>query len=134
MVLSNPSSTNITVQVRDNNNTAIGEQTQQHYYKQHVDGSTLTGGDVDYISGPYYATFHAGVTSVTFYISIINDNIHEGNEYFTLTIVTTSIPSRVRCGYSCMTAVTIADTSGKFLIIFILLSIQKLSMLSFLAT
>ena len=101
---------------------------------KYVNSNTLTGGGVDYISGPYNVTFCAGVTSVTFYISIINDNIHEGNEYFTLTVITISIPSRVRCGYSCMTAVTIADTSGKFLIIIMLLSLQKLFMLSFLAT
>ena len=59
----------------------------------------------------------ARVTRVTFDIPITNDSIHEGSESFTLTITQTSLPSRVRCGDPCITTVTIADTSGKFLVI-----------------
>ena len=53
---------------------------------------------------------------VAFNISVINDTILEGNESFTLTIMTMSLPNRVNCGYPCMADVTIVDTSGESLI------------------
>ena len=56
------------------------------------------------------------MTKVTFDVFIINDNIHEGNESYTLNIVTISLPNRVQCRNPCMAAVTIVDTSGESLI------------------
>ena len=53
------------------------------------------------------------MTSVTFDIPIINDVIHEGDEFFTLTIVNSSLPSRVSHGDPHMTTVTIVDTTGE---------------------
>ena len=54
---------------------------------------------------------------VAFKISVINDTLLEGNESFTLTIMTMSLPNRVICGYPCMADVTIVDTSGESLIV-----------------
>ena len=74
--------------------------------------NNLTGG-VDYNSGPYNVTFPAGVTSVAFNISVINDTILEGNESFTLTIMNSSLLSRVDLGIPDNTTVTIVDTTGE---------------------
>ena len=53
------------------------------------------------------------MTRVSFNISIINDTIHEGNEYFTLTIMGSTLPSRVTRGSPGMATVTIVDTTGE---------------------
>ena len=54
------------------------------------------------------------MTSVTFDIPIINDMIHEGDESFTLTIVSSSLPNRVSGGR--LTTVTIVDTTGELMV------------------
>ena len=56
------------------------------------------------------------MTSVTFDIPIINDMIHEGDESFTLSIVSSSLPSRVSRRSPSMTTVTIVDTTGELII------------------
>ena len=48
-------------------------------------------------------------------IPIINDIIHEGNESFTLTIIKSSLPSRVSRGGPSMATVTIVDTTGELI-------------------
>ena len=70
---------------------------------------------MDYNSGPYDVTFPAGVTIVSFNIIIINDTIHEGNESFTLTIMSRSLPSRVNRGRPNTATVTIVDTTGELM-------------------
>ncbi|XP_065912235.1 neural cell adhesion molecule 1-like [Dysidea avara] len=89
LVLSNPSSTDITVQVRSNDITA-------------------TGG-VDYDSGPYTVTFPAGVTSVSFNIPIVDNNTIENDESFTLTIMDGSLPDDVTRGTPGLARITIVD-------------------------
>ncbi|XP_065892782.1 extracellular matrix organizing protein FRAS1-like [Dysidea avara] len=89
LVLSNPSSTDITVQVLSTDGTAIG-------------------GD-DYNSGPYMVTFTAGQTSVSFNVGIINDNTLEANEDFTLTIDSSSILNNFRVGDPGSATVTIVN-------------------------
>ena len=56
------------------------------------------------------------MTSVVFNISVINDTILEGNESFTLTIMNSSLPSRVNLGIPDNTTVTIVDTTGELIV------------------
>ena len=56
--------------------------------------TTFTGNS-DYHPGPYNITFPAGETTVSFNISIIDDNIVEGNEVFTLSIDNNALPISV---------------------------------------
>ena len=72
----------------------------------------LTGGDVDYSSGPYTVTFPAGVTRVSFNISITDDIVLEGDENFNLTIDPSSLPSRVSVINLGQATVTIVDDDG----------------------
>ena len=113
LVLSNPSSTDITVLVKDRISAGkAGKWNQQHYCMQHVD-SNLTKDDDDYNSGPYNVTITAGKINATLDIQIVNDTIHEGSESFILTIMKTSLPSRVSRGSPRMATVTIVDTTGE---------------------
>ena len=81
---------------------------------QNVNSSNnVTGGGVDYDSGPYTVTFPAGVTSVPFDIGINNDNIYEGNDDFTLSIIHNTLPDGVTRGDPFSTTVTIVDDDRK---------------------
>lgn len=51
--------------------------------------------DNDYHAGPYNATFLAGQTSVSFDVTIIDDNILEKDEDFTLMFDMASLPSTI---------------------------------------
>ena len=55
-------------------------------------------GDDDYQSGPYSVSFPAGVTRVSFNISIYNDDVWEDSEKFTLTINAESLPDGIIIG------------------------------------
>ena len=73
---------------------------------------TILGG-VDYNSGPYNITFPAGVTSVSFNITIINDTVLEDNETLLLTIIILDVlPNIVIPGENNHTNVTIVNDGG----------------------
>ena len=55
----------------------------------------MTGGGVDYYSGPYSGIIPAEEKVGFFSVSINDDNILEGNERFNLTINSSSLPDRV---------------------------------------
>ena len=74
-----------------------------------VNSSYITGGGVDYDSGPFAVTFPVGVTSVSFDIPINNDNILEVDEDFTLTIVRSTLPNGVTRGSIGQATVAIMD-------------------------
>jgi len=76
----------------------------------------LTGGGVDYDSGPYNVTFPAGKTSVLLNVSINDDNILEEEEFFDLTIDSDSLPNRVTVDSQYESTVTIVDNDGKYII------------------
>ena len=72
----------------------------------------LTGGGVDYDSGPFDITFPAGETLAVFNVSINDDDIVEGNENFTLSINTSSLPDTV--ANPVQITVTIVDDDCKY--------------------
>ena len=74
--------------------------------------SCITGGE-DFYSGPYMVMFTAGETSVSFNVSIINDNTLEANEDFTLTIDSSSILNNFRVGDPGSAIVTIVNDDGE---------------------
>ena len=73
----------------------------------------VVGGGVDYDSGSYTATFPAGVTRVSFNVSINDDNIFEHSETLTLIIDASFLPSRVMAVPMCHLSVTIVDNDCK---------------------
>ncbi|XP_065894203.1 uncharacterized protein [Dysidea avara] len=94
LVLSNPSSSDITVVVISS------------------DGSA-TGGGVDFGSGSYSVTFTAGVTTNSFDVPITDDTIVEcDDETFDLTIQSTSLPNRVNVTNPSQATITIIDTTS----------------------
>jgi len=76
----------------------------------------ITGGGVDYNSGPYSVTFLANQTSFSFNIPINNDQILEEDEDFTLTIDPSSLPSRCTVSVPSNTTVIIMDNDRKHIL------------------
>ena len=73
----------------------------------------LTGGGVDYDSGPFDITFPAGETLAVFNVTINDDDIVEGNENFTLSIDLFLPPNGVTIGDPSHTKVIIVDDDSK---------------------
>ena len=65
-------------------------------------------GSVDYDSGPYMVTIPAGMREASFNISITNDIILEGNENFSLVLLSSSLP----VVFADEAVVTIVDDDG----------------------
>lgn len=74
---------------------------------------SATGEQVDYSFGSNTIMFPAGMTRVVFNVSIMNDNLLEGNETFVLIISSSSIPSGVNITDPAQAVVTIVDDEGK---------------------
>ena len=115
--LSNPLSFSITVDVFNTNITALGK----HYitlisYGIIVTYYDVTGGGVDYNSGPYPVTIPAGKIDTHFDVMINDDNVLERNKKFNLTINATSLHSRVITGNPDQATVTIVEDDGKYII------------------
>ena len=111
LVLSNPSSTDITVEVFNTNITALGEHSW--IFDVLLQVCYVTGGGVDYGSGPYTIIIPAEEISVPFDVPITDDRVLEGDESFNLTINTSSLPSRVTVTNPHQATVTIVDNDGK---------------------
>ena len=76
---------------------------------------------MDYDSGPYSVMIPAGETTVSLSIAIINDNILENQEQFTLSINKSSLTSHVMLGNRGETTVIIImDDDGIYYIINVL--------------
>ena len=71
-------------------------------------------GNVDYGSGPFNITFMAGMMNASFDVPIINENLFEGNETFTVTIAPSSLSNRIVKGTGCDVTVTIINDDSKF--------------------
>ena len=76
---------------------------------------SIEGGESDYTPGPYIVSFPTGLTMTPFKVPIVNDNILEDDETFTLAIDTGSLPSRVSRGNLGQATVTIVNVIGKCL-------------------
>ena len=113
LFLNNSVATYITVQVRANDSTATGEYTKSITILL-LASNDITGGGVDYNSGPYNVTFPAGVTSVSLNVAIKNDNILEGNETFMFIIANSSLSNHIiTTGDHDKATVIIIDTTSK---------------------
>ena len=81
---------------------------------QNVNSSNnVTGGGVDYDSGPYTVTFPTGQTRVPFDIPINDDIILENVENFMVTIMTSPLPDGVTRGNPDSATVNIMDNDRK---------------------
>ena len=109
LVFSDPPLIDITIQVRDINGTATSEWTDIFII---TINSNLIGGD-DYGPGLYTVVIPAGMSMVPFKISIVDDNILEGDEDFDVAIVQGSLPDRVTHGNPGIATVTIVNHDCK---------------------
>ena len=83
---------------------------------QNVNSSNnVTGGGVDYDSGPYTVTFSAGQMRVSFSIAVNDDGVFEADERFRLSINQALLPVRVTSGSPNQATVTISDNDGESL-------------------
>ena len=71
-------------------------------------------GEIDYVSGPYSVTFPANHTRAPLDVPIIDDNLSEGIEMFTLTINSSSLPRHVNVGNLPRATVIIVDNDGNY--------------------
>ena len=76
-----------------------------------INYNTITGGGVDYDTGPYSVTFPAGNTNVSFDINITIDNLVEDDEEFHITIDPSS--TSVIIGSPHQATITFVDTDRK---------------------
>ena len=74
----------------------------------------VTGGGVDYESGPYTVIFPAGENIVPFDVPIIDDDVLEKIEAFNLIINSSSLPSHVAAITPYQATVIIVDNDGKY--------------------
>ena len=83
---------------------------------QNVNSSDdVTGGGIDYDSGPYTVTFTAGETSVPFDVPINDDEIFEDDESFQLSIIRRSLPDDVTRGNPGRATLTIVNNDSELL-------------------
>ena len=80
-----------------------------------INYNTITGGGVDYDTGPYSVTFPAGNTNVSFNINITIDNLVEDDEEFHLTIDPSSLPTGINISSPHQTTVNIVDNDSKLI-------------------
>ena len=88
----------------------VSVNTLEHYL-QYI--NCFCKGNVDYTSGSYNVIFPAGITSASFDVSIIDDNILESNETFSLNIIHHLLPTKVTRGNPKTSTVTIVDDDSK---------------------
>ena len=67
---------------------------------------------MDYQRGPFSLTFTASVNSIPVIVRLIDDNIFEGNENFTLTIDPSSLPNNVMVTQPSVVVVISDDNDG----------------------
>ena len=114
LLLSNPSSTDITVPIRTSENTAKSKTTNTYKFTTLLyELYNLIGGE-DYVAAKYSAMFHAGMTVASVDIDIINDDIFEDIENFNVTIMGNILPNGVSRGTIHSATITILDIGKLF--------------------
>ena len=79
----------------------------------------IVTGNVDYQRRSFSLTFRASVNSIPVIVRLIDDNIFEGNENFTLTIDPSSLPNNVMVTQPSKVVVVISDDNdGKCIHVF----------------
>ena len=68
---------------------------------------------LDFNFGPRNILFPAGVTRITFNVTIVEDNMLEHDESFSVSVDPLILPNRVTIGSSGHTVVTIIDDESK---------------------
>ena len=115
LVLSSPSSFIETVQLITNNVDTDGMINCQNIHMlctyKYILCFIIKGGGVDYNSGPYTVTFPIRSANASFDITIIDDNVFEFDEMFSISI--TSITNGHIVGTPAVATVTIIDTTSK---------------------
>jgi len=114
LTLSNPSSTDIIITISSNDNTTTG------ICKTSIMIMPCTHIGGDYTSGPYIVIIPAGITIVSFDISITNDKIFEEDEQFFLTINESLLPSNVIAVNPIQATVTIGNDGKEVLMSFVI--------------
>ena len=115
LVLSNPLSTHIIIEVFSINIEAVGKYFG--IYDELLQVYHVIGRGVDYGPGPYEVIFLPGEISASFDIPITDDNVLEGNERFNLIINSSSLPNRVTVTTPDHANVTIVDNDGKYVLV-----------------
>ena len=120
LMLSDPSSFEIVVYVMTDNITATG-----------VNNSECTAFDSenDYLYGVHTGTFTSGVTLTFVDVPICNDNVLEGDETFSISIVSNSHPDVVTNGSPDHVNITIVDNDGKCHVSYALVDIYPHSLI-----
>ena len=121
LVLSNPSSSDITIRVDTIDREATGERLKlTHAHSRSITALPINsllvcfvGMDQDYFSGPYFILFPAGTTESVFNIVIMDDDVLEETETFEVVINFSSLPSNVTSGEPGNAAVIIRDNDGE---------------------
>ena len=76
----------------------------------------IVTGNTDYQRRPFSLTFSASINSIPVVVRLIDDNIFEGNENFTLTIDSSKLPDRVTVVQPSEVVVVITDDNdGKYI-------------------
>ena len=114
LLLSDPSSTDITVHIREIEYTAKSKPDNVYLQHCYMDYGIFIGGS-DYVAGKHSAIFHAGVTRASVDIDIINDNIFEDTELFNVTIMGNILPYGVLRGANRSATITIIDFGKLFM-------------------
>ena len=104
LVLTDPLSTDVTIQVIDD--TAIVSEPLIATNREEDEDKK------DYIIDTYSVTFTAGMTTASVDVPVIDDSISENNENFDIVIDQSSLPNRVSVGNPDQVTVTILDDDG----------------------
>ena len=111
VILGNPIPFDLTIEVTDIEGNATSKF--KNIKKLYHDKSYMYVGGEDYTFGPYYVTFPANASSAYLQNILNDDNIVEKDEYFTLTINSSSLPIGVYAGNPSHTRIIIRDDDCK---------------------